>query len=129
MVAYLLDLCFIAVLGLALSIVLVVLTIVSFGLLYGLWYLAPLLAFAYHTLLIGGTRSSTWGMRLMGIEVADVDGGRPSYAQALVMTLVFYVSVLGTSYLVLLLALVTKHHRTLHDLLSGTVVLRRGYLA
>ena len=127
-IAYLFDLAFIAILGTVLSVILLILTVVSLGLLGGLWYALPLLAIAYHTVLIGGRQASTWGMRVLDIEVATTEAARPTYSQAFVMAIVFYVSTLSTSYLILLLPLFTRRHRTLHDLLSGTVVLRRGYV-
>jgi uncharacterized RDD family membrane protein YckC len=51
------------------------------------------------------------------------DLGPPSFAQAFVYTLVFYLT-LATTGLLLLVALATVRHRTLHDLASGLVVAR-----
>ncbi|HWK48111.1 MAG TPA: RDD family protein [Stellaceae bacterium] len=127
-IAYLFDLAFIAVLGTVLSVVLMILTVISLGLLGGLWYALPLLAIAYHTVLIGGRHASTWGMRVLDIEVASTLATRPTYAQAFVMAVVFYVTTLSTSYLILLVPLFTHRHRAVHDMLSGTVVLRHGYV-
>ena len=51
------------------------------------------------------------------------DLGPPTPLQALVYTLLFYLT-LATSGLLLLVALFTVRHRTLHDLASGLVVVR-----
>jgi len=60
----------------------------------------------------------------MGLTVRrDFDLGPPTGLQALISVLVFYVT-LATSGLLLLVALFTVRHRTLHDLLSGLVVVR-----
>jgi uncharacterized RDD family membrane protein YckC len=45
--------------------------------------------------------------------------------QALIQTVLFYITVGATCSLVLLLVLFNRHKRTLHDMLSGTVVVRR----
>ena len=60
--------------------------------------------------------------------VRDDDFGRPSLAQAIVSTLVFYVT-MALGMVLLLVALFTVRHRTLHDLGSGLVVVRRRFLA
>ena len=51
------------------------------------------------------------------------DFGRPAALQAVVSTIVFYLT-LATSGLLLLVVLVTDRRRTLHDLVSGLVVVR-----
>ena len=53
----------------------------------------------------------------------DDDLGRPTLVQAFVFTLVFYLTLAATG-LLLLIALFTVRHRTLHDLASGLVVVR-----
>jgi uncharacterized RDD family membrane protein YckC len=82
---------------------------------------SPLLPLAYHTLLIGGPNSATIGMRLMGVEVRRLDGGRPDIIQALVQTLLFYATLAFTG-LLLIVALFNDRRRCLHDWLSGTLV-------
>ncbi len=96
----------------------------TLGLLWPLlWVLAACIPFAYHTFLIGGTRSATWGMRLFDIEVRDWGGGRPNLLQAAAMTAIFYISMV-TFWLVLVIALFNNYHRTLHDFATHLVVVR-----
>jgi uncharacterized RDD family membrane protein YckC len=122
--AYLLDLVFIAVIGGALNTLFTLLTIFSLGLLGVLFFILPAVGTLYGALTIGGVRSATWGMRLVSIEVRRTDGGRPDFVQALIFSLLFYATIAVTSWLVLLVALITPRNRALHDLLSGIVVIR-----
>jgi uncharacterized RDD family membrane protein YckC len=68
--------------------------------------------------------SATPGQRMMDLTVRRNDDlGPPSGLQAFVSVLLFYVT-MATSGLLLLVALFTIRHRTLHDLVSGLVVVR-----
>ena len=65
------------------------------------------------------------GQRLLGIEVLRTDGGRPSYLQALIQTVIFYLTVSCTGGLILLVVLLNARRRAVHDFLAGTLTLRR----
>ena len=82
----------------------------------------PIVLLGYHTLLMGAGRSATLGMMLFNIEVRAWNGRRPTYAQAFLVTLVFYVSMTFTSGFILIVALFNDRRRLLHDLLCGTIV-------
>jgi len=126
LVAYFLDLIIICVLWMAAFALGLVAKIVSFGLLTPLVVLGlAILAPAYHVLTVSGTGSATLGMRMMGLEVRTFDGGRPSWLHALIQIVLFYVTVSVTGGLILLVVLFNRHRRTLHDILSHLVVLRR----
>jgi uncharacterized RDD family membrane protein YckC len=123
--AYFVDLCAIGALAILYWIIFGVLWLLTFGLLGPvLWFLFGLIPLAYHTLLLSGPRSATLGMRLFDIELRSVTGERPSFAQALVQTALFYLSVGATCSLILVFALFNHHRRTLHDVLAGTVMVR-----
>ena len=122
--AYLLDLLFVALISAVLGLVFTLLTIFSLGLLGVLFYVLPAVGVLYGALTIGGPRSATWGMRILAIQVLRTDRGRPDFAQALVFSLLFYATVALTSWLILLVALIMPRKRALHDLLSGVVVVR-----
>lgn len=85
-----------------------------------------LIPLSYHSLQIGGPQSATFGQRLFGVEVRRLDGGRPELLQAIVQTVLFYVSVTLLTPLVLAVALFNRRRRALHDILAGTLTLRRG---
>ena len=102
----------------------VVLGFLTLGLGFGLFAALPFVPFLYQVLSLISERSATPGQRLLGLTVRrDDDLGPPTFFQAVVGTLVFYVT-LATSGLLLIVALFTVRHRTLHDLASGLVVVR-----
>jgi uncharacterized RDD family membrane protein YckC len=123
---YLVDLIVLAGLLAIYYFALLTLSVATLGLLTpALVLIGSLIPTAYHTLTIGGPRSATLGMRLMGIEVRIWNGGKPGYLQALLHTVVFYVTLGFTSGLILLWPLFSNRRRCLHDLLCGTLVVRR----
>lgn len=127
-VGFLVDVTILAVLIGGLWLVLVLLGILTFGLLMPLKVLViPFVPLAYHGGLIG-RYGATPGMRLFDLEVRAWTGAPPGYPQAFLMTVLFFATVIPTSWLVLLIALFTDRRRTLHDILSGTLVVRRGRL-
>ena len=109
--------------------VLFLLGVLSFGLLAPLnLIVAPFVPLAYHTYFIG-REGGTPGMMIFDLEARAWDGGRPDYLQALVMTVLFYLTVSLTFWLILLFTLFNDRSRTLHDILSGIVVVRRSRLS
>jgi uncharacterized RDD family membrane protein YckC len=123
--AYAIDLCIVGLLVIAVSFFLLGATILTIGLLSPGFALLSLVPATYHTLTIaqGG---ATWGQRLFGLVVCDRELRPASLLQALVTTVVFYLTVPPTAGLVLLLVFLLPRRCTLHDLLSGTQVLRRA---
>ena len=98
--------------------------ILTFGLLWSaLVTLTAIFPLLYHTLLIGGSRSATWGMRAMDIHVRTWNGNAPTMLQAALMTALFYVTIVVTNLLVLLVSLFNPRGRCVHDYFSGTVVI------
>ncbi len=126
--AYILDLVLILGLGVALSMAFGVAGILTFGALtpLGLVVLA-VLPVAYHTFFIGRD-GATPGMRVFDLEVRSWTGRPPDTSQAFLTTVLFYASISLTVWLVLLVPLFTDRNRTLHDILAGTIVLRRTRL-
>ena len=123
--AYFIDLCLIGVLAVLFWIIFAVLWVFSFGLLTPvLWFLFGLIPLAYHTLLLSGRRSATWGMRCFDVELRSITGERPGFLQALAQTALFYITIGVTCSLILLFVLFNRRKRTLHDLLAGTVLVR-----
>lgn len=126
--AYLVDAAILTVLVIAAWLITGFAAILTLGLLLPLQpVLIGLIPIAYHVLLVGGEASATLGMRLMGIHVRSVpDGlGRPSMLQAAIQSVVFYGSMAVTGALILLMVFFNRYRRTLHDYLSGTIVLNR----
>ena len=120
--AYLMDVVAIAVLCVLAWVALSLLAALSFGLLFPLQVtVIALLPVAYHTYFIGST-GATPGMRFFDIELRSWTGSRPEYFQAFLQTVLFYMTTLLTSWLILLVALFNDRGRCLHDYLSGCVV-------
>ena len=122
--AWVVDLCLIGLLMALLWWVLAMFGILTLGFGFALMALLPFVPFCYHMFFLLGEGSATPGQRMLGLTVRRNDDlGPPIMAQALVSTLLFYAT-LATSGLLLVVALFTVRRRTLHDLLSGLVVVR-----
>ena len=125
---YLIDLVLIGILWGAAWLVALLLGTVTLGLAWPLLVLiVGFFPLAYYTLTIAAG-SATPGMWLLDVEVRSWTGKRPDFGQALIMTAVYMITVWPTGLLILLVSLFDKRSRTLHDILSGTVVVRRSAL-
>lgn len=78
------------------------------------WVPVTILALEY--VLLVGTMGMTFGMRLLNIRVAALDGGRPAFPSVLVRTLLLCLAVPALIW--------DRDHRGLHDRAAGTVVVR-----
>jgi uncharacterized RDD family membrane protein YckC len=123
-VAWVIDVFLIAILLLVLWWLLLMFGLLTFGLGWGAMSILPFVPFCYHFFSLLGAASATPGQRMMGLTVRrNYDFGPPTGLQAFLSVLGFYLT-LATSGLLLVFALFTIRHRTLHDLVSGLVVLR-----
>jgi uncharacterized RDD family membrane protein YckC len=122
--AWLIDVLVVGLILAALLVVLLLFGLLTLGLGLPLLGAIPFVPFCYHWFFVAGPHSATPGQQAVGLIVRRNDDlGRPPLLQALVFTVVFYVT-LATSGLLLLVALFTQRKRTLHDLASGLVVVR-----
>jgi uncharacterized RDD family membrane protein YckC len=122
--AWLIDVLLIGLICVALWFALMLFGLVTLGLGLPLLGILPFVPFCYHMLFLAGPASATPGQSALGLVVRRNDDlGHPTPVQALVSTLLFYAT-LATSGLLLLIALFTVRRRTLHDLISGLVVVR-----
>jgi uncharacterized RDD family membrane protein YckC len=127
-VAWCIDAVVVAVLVCALWVVLFLFGLATLGLGFGLMAVLPAVPLAYHVLFLMSARAATPGQSMLGlVTVRDRDLGRPDVLQALLFTLGLWLT-LATGALLLAVALITERHRTLHDLVSGLVVVRREAL-
>jgi uncharacterized RDD family membrane protein YckC len=123
-VAWVIDVFVLALLIWVLWWILVMFGLLTFGLGFGAMSILPFVPFCYHFFSLLGGASATPGQRMMGLTVRrNEDLGPPTALQALVSVLMFYLT-MATSGLLLVVALFTTRHRTLHDLVSGLVVVR-----
>ena len=122
--AWLLDVLLLGLIVAALWFVLLLFGLLTLGLGMPLLGVLPFVPFCYHLFFVASPFSSTPGQQAFGLVVRRNDDlGPPSFFQAFIYTLVFYLT-LATTGLLLLVALFTVRHRTLHDLASGLVVVR-----
>jgi uncharacterized RDD family membrane protein YckC len=123
-VAWVIDIILIAVLVGVLWWVLAMFGILTFGLGFAAMPVLSVVPFLYHFLSLLSSPSATPGQQMLGLTVRrDYDLGPPMPLQALVSVIAYYLT-LATSGLLLVVALFTTRHRTLHDLVSGLVVVR-----
>jgi uncharacterized RDD family membrane protein YckC len=104
-------------------------TMLTIGLAGGLLLLpwALILPILYGTLSIASPLSATPGQALAGLVVrSEGDGTAPSIGQAFTSTTLYALS-WATGGVALLAPLFSARSRTLHDLFSGTLVLRRAH--
>jgi uncharacterized RDD family membrane protein YckC len=121
--AFMVDLFLIGLLSFSLAVSIFIFGILTFGLGWLMFHIIPLIPFIYYTLLVGGGHR-TPGQRVFGLAVRqDADLRAPNYAQALVWTLLMWVSFL-LGCVPFALALVGPRHRAGHDLLAGLVLVR-----
>jgi len=122
--AWFIDVLLIGVIFVSLWLALTLFGFLTLGLGFGALGVLPLVPFCYHFVSLLSPLSATPGQHWLGLVVLQNNSfARPTALQAVVSTLLFYLT-LATSGLLLLVALVTIRHRTLHDLLSGLVVVR-----
>ena len=123
--AFLVDAVCIFIIFSFLFVILVTLGFVTFGL---TWLLLPplfwLTALFYNGILISGRRRATFGMRLFGIELVNLDGHPLHFLTAAVHAVLFYISVSVLTPFILLVGLVRDDRRMLHDLLTGAIAYR-----
>ena len=121
---WLIDVLLVGLILAVLWFVLLLFGVLTLGLGLPLLGVLPFVPFCYHLFFVASPASATPGQQVLGLVARRNDDlGRPSLAQALVFTLVFYLT-LATTGLLLLIALFTVRKRTLHDLASGLVVVR-----
>ena len=123
--AWLIDAVLIGLIVGVLWVLLLLFGLLTLGLGFGAMAILPAVPFLYHFVSLLRLVQRHAGAGLLGLTVRrDEDLGPPTGLQALIFTVVFYLT-LATSGLLLLVALFTVRHRTLHDLASDLVVVRR----
>jgi len=103
----------------------VVIGALSFGLkgsaLEGL--LSAVIGFGYFIYFEGSERQATLGKQVMGIRVVTANGGKVDFAKAAVRNLSRILS--GILLIGYIMALFTEKEQALHDMIAGTIVVRK----
>lgn len=86
--------------------------------------LAIVVMFGYFVVMHSSAWQATVGKRILGVKVTDLEGNRISLWRSLGRLLGSFVSglILGVGYL---LAGVTQRRQALHDMIAGTLVVRK----
>ena len=125
--AWIVDILIVAMLTFFVYTMISILGFITFGL---AWMLIPIAAIgtllSYAAITIGGARQATYGMRMAGLRVERVAGGRPDALSAAVHALLFYVAAgtIALWCLTVTIGLLRRDRRMGHDLLAGLVVVR-----
>lgn len=124
-IAWCIDVVLIGILAWIAWVGVVLIGLLTFGLGFALLGLLPAIGVLYHTLFVAGVHAATPGMRIMDLSVRhEMDLGPPSLMQAIVFTAGLWLT-LTFAFVLLFVALFTRGHRTLHDIVAGVVVVRR----
>lgn len=125
-IAFVIDYAIVALLWIPAAVVVFFLGILTLGLGFFLYpVLFAGLAMLYFGLTVGGARQASPGMNMMGIAIARTDGRPMDFLTAIVHLVIFWIANALLTPLVLLIGLFTDRGRLLHDLLIGTVTVRR----
>ena len=81
----------------------------------------------YIGLTLGGPTAATPGMRIMGLEMTMLNGGKPGFSIACFHALLFWILLFSTIVILLsfIFALFNEQRRTLHDVFAGVVIVNR----
>jgi uncharacterized RDD family membrane protein YckC len=127
MFAFLLDAVIVLVPLAILALFMLMFTVVTLGLgvvVFGLLGpIAAIWAVLYVGVTLGSPHSATYGMRAMGIQMRTWYGAPMYFLLGAVHAIFFWVLSTVLTPLVLLIALFNSRRRTLHDYLTGTVMI------
>ena len=129
-VAFLIDCFFVYGPIVLLAFFIFVLGIVTLGLGWLLfWLLSPIFviwALLYTVTTLGGKHSATIGMRMMDLEMHTMYGGRMDMLLASFHVVLFYISVVTLTPVVLVVALLNPGRRLAHDFLTSAVLVNNA---
>jgi len=124
--AFIVDYLIVALLWVPAAVVVFFLGILTFGLGFLLYpVLFAAVAMLYFGVTVGGRNQASPGMNMMGLAIARTDGRPMDFLTAIVHLVIFWIANALLTPLILLIGLFTDRGRLLHDLLIGTVTVRR----
>ena len=124
--AFLFDWTVVGLLSVVAGVLVFFLGIITLGLawlLYGAIF--PLIGLAYTAFTLGGPSQATPGMQIFGLRIERLDGRLLDPLWGALHSILFWVGNVFLTPLILLIALFTGRKQTGHDLLLGTVIVRR----
>ena len=125
--AYLVDLAIMGMIVLILSVVGLVAGLLTFGLAWAaMGLIVPVAIIFYYAVTLGSARRATVGMQMMDLVLTPARGQPLNGGMAILHAAVFWVTVWICWPVSLLFALYTPRRQMIHDLLTGTMMLRRS---
>ena len=125
--AYLVDLVLMGLIVLVLSVAGLLAGLLTFGLAWAAMGLViPVAIIIYYAVTLGSARRATVGMQLMDLVLTPARGQPLDGGMAILHAAVFWVTVWICWPVSLLFALFTPRRQMIHDLLTGTLMLRRS---
>ena len=126
-VAYFIDAALIGAITLAMALVAVALGIFTFGLsLLSLAFVVPAAIVIYYAITLGSPKRATVGMQAMDLVLTPTRGQPLDGWMAIFHALLFWVSFWICWPVTILFALFTPRRQMLHDLIMGTLMVRRS---
>lgn len=126
-IAYLIDVLILTVMVWALVIFGVVAGFLTFGLFWvALPFLLPVAVLVYYAATLGGAARATIGMRMMDIVLTPARGRPLDGWRILIHPILFWITVWIIWPAILVVVLFTPRRQTLHDLVTGTLMVRRS---
>ena len=125
--AYLIDLTLIGVLTLCLGMIGIILGFLTFGLAWmSLVLVVPAAVVIYYAVTLGSPRRATVGMQMMDIVLTPTRGQPLDGWMAIFHALLFWVTFWISWPIALLFVLFTPRRQMIHDLITGTLMVRRS---
>jgi uncharacterized RDD family membrane protein YckC len=130
-IAWAIDAVLIFLLVMLISVALLVLGFVTFGLTWLLFSLlfggiTTITAILYTGLSIGSEMQGTPGMRTMGLRFTLDNGHKPGFVYGAAHLVLFYISISVLTPFILLVGLINSRKRLLHDIVIGVEIGPRG---
>lgn len=126
-IAYFIDLAIMGALVLALTMVGAILGVLTFGLAFAsLVFVIPAAIVLYYAATLGSSRRATIGMQMMDIVLTPTRGQPLDGWMAILHALVFWLTFWICWPVSLLFALFTPRRQMIHDLVVGTLMVRRS---
>jgi uncharacterized RDD family membrane protein YckC len=123
-IAYFIDLVLIGIVAGIFVLIAVLVGFLTFGLAWlSIPIVGPLAILAYYAVSLGSTRRATFGMAAMDLVLTPARGQPLDGWQAVIHPVVFWISI-WIAWPLLLIGLFTPRRQLLHDLITGTLMLR-----
>lgn len=125
--AYLVDVVLMSVIVFAITLVGAILGFFTFGLAWvSLVFAVPAAIILYYAATLGSPRRATVGMQMMDIVLTPTRGQPLDGWMAVLHALVFWITIWICWPVTLLFALFTPRRQMIHDLIMGTLMVRRS---